>query len=230
MPTKLELCKQLHQELKIAGTLSTTVGNIGQLDRLCNAIIKADRFIQFLYTDWEFLWREWENTLVEDIGSYTAPAGIGAFDENSFWIDAGTTDAYKITYADYKMWRDKLRHLYTATADEPDFVVIKPDNKVVFVPTPNSVCAGKVVTADYWLAPVDLVDDGQISLIPEQFHDAIVAMGKYYYGEYMQNSELQNSAIQQYSPILKKLEAHSLPGRFDDNKNQASFPLTITVE
>jgi hypothetical protein len=230
MPTKIELCQQLHQELKIAGTLSTTVGNIGQLDRLCNAIVKADRFIQMLYTDWKFLWREWENTLVEDKSSYSPPQGIGAFDENSFWLDAGTEEAYKINYADYKRWRDELRHIYTESDSEPFYVVIKPNNSVIFTPTPNSVAAGKVVTADYWLAPVELKDDGQISLIPEQFHDAIVAMGKYYYGEYTQNSELQYSALQQYTPILKKLEAHSLPGRFDDNKNESSFPKTIVVE
>ena len=229
MSTKLELCKQLHQELKIAGTLSTTIGHVGQLDRLCNAIIKADLFIQLLYTDWKFLWREWENTLVEDIGSYTAPSGIGAFDEASFWVNAGSTDAYRLEYADYKKWRDDLRHTYTESG-EPYYIVLKPNGSVMFTPTPDSTAAGKIVTADYWLAPVELKDDNQISLIPEQFHDAIVAMGKYYYGEYTQNSELQNSAMSQYLPVMKKLEAHSLPGRFDENKSEPSFPRDIVVE
>lgn len=230
MPTKLELCQQLHQELKIAGSLSTTVGNIGQLDRLCNSIIKADRFIQLLYTDWKFLWREWENTLVADIGSYSGPTGIGSFDEASFWVGAGTQEAYQIEYYSYKQWRDELRHSYTETGDEPFYVVLKPNNSVVFTPTPNSTAAGKTVTADYWLAPVLLSDDSQVSLIPEQFHDAIVAMGKYYYGEYLQNSGLQGSAIEQFTPVIKKLEAHSLPGRLDDNKSDPSFQKTIVVE
>ena len=229
MPTKLELCQQLHQELKIAGTLSTTVGNIGQLDRLCNAIVKADRYIQLLYTDWKFLWREWENTLVENLGNYSAPSGIGAFDEASFWVNAGTSDAYPLEYVYFKRWRDELRHNYTE-ADEPFCVVLRPNNSVVFVPTPDSNSSGNIVTADYWLAPVGLADDSQMSLIPEQFHDAIVAMGKYYYGEYLQNRALQNSAMEQYLPIIKKLEAHSLPGRSDDNKSESSLHKVTRVE
>lgn len=229
MPTKLELCKQLHQELKIAGTLSTTIGHTGQLDRLCNSIIKADRFIQLLYTDWKFLWREWENTLVSDMGCYSPPSGIGSFDEGSFWVNAGTSDAYQLTYVDYKRWRDELRHSY-ADNDEPSFVVLKPNNSVCFTPAPDSSAAESIVYADYWLAPVNLKDDAQVSLIPEQFHDAIVEMGKYYYGEYLQNRALQNSAMEKYLPIIKKLEAHSLPGRFDDNKSEASLPKVMVVE
>lgn len=229
MPTKLQLCKQLHQELKIAGTLTTTIGQIGQLDRLCNAIIKADRFIQLLYTNWRFRWREWENTLVEGMGVYTGPDGLSSFDEVSFWVNAGTSEAYRLEYKDYKEWRDELRHNYTETGS-PAYVVIKPNNSIVFVPTPNDEAAGDVVTADYWLTHVQLTDDKQVSIIPEDFHDAIVAMGKYFYGEYTQNAELQNSAMQQYTPVMKSLEAHSLPGKHDDNKSEASFEMISRVE
>lgn len=144
MPTKLQLCQQLHQELKIAGTLSTTVGLTGQLDRLCNAIVKADRFIQGIYTDWKFLWREWENVLVVNTGDYAAPSGIGSFDESSFWVEAGADDAYPLQYMAYKLWRDELRHSYTE-ADEPAYVVLKPNGTVTFVPSPDSTSAGDTV-------------------------------------------------------------------------------------
>lgn len=229
MPTKLQLCQQLHQELKLAGTLTTTIGTIGQLDRLCNAVVKADQFIQGIYTDWEFLWREWEQVLIVSTGDYTPPSGIGSFDESSFWIDAGTEDAYPLGFMPYKTWRDDLRHAYTED-DEPSHVVLKPNGTVVFVPSPDSVSAGSTVTADYWLAPVLLSSDAQVSLIPEQFHDAIIAMGKYYYGEYTFNLGLQNSAKEQFAPILKQLESHSGPGKSDDNKSDPSIPMVTVVQ
>jgi hypothetical protein len=229
MPTYLELCQQLREEVGVAGTIATTVGQTGMHLRLINYIKKANRNIQRRKANWKFLSAEWSQALnVLGLGVFVPPDGLAMFDQTSFWLDAGTDDAVQLRYIDYKLWRDSYRHQFTEN-DHPAFVAIKPDGKVAILPTPSADYATSVITADYWRLPVELTDNAQVSLIPAQFHEIIVAQAKMYFAEHSHDTGLYNSAYVEFEEIYRELKSHSLPGNEDENKSQASELHAIEV-
>ena len=226
MPTFLQLCEQLREEVGVQGTISTVSGLTGMHLRLVNYIIKADKKIQRRKINWKFLWNEWEQAITSETGSeINPPAGLGMFDQTSFWLDAGTSDAVQLRYIDYKEWRDFHRHQYSET-NQPVYVAIKPNGKLAILPAPDD---DYPLTADYWRAPVPLVNSGQVSLIPEQFHDLIVAQAKIYFAERAHDSGLYQSAYVEHEDTYREMKAHCLPGNEDDNKSQSSISHVIEI-
>jgi hypothetical protein len=228
MATNLVLCQMLHQDVGVAGAIPTVIDQIGMLKRVVDYVNKANRKIQRRKTNWNFLWAEWDLTLVIDQSEYPPPDGIGAFDQTSFWVKAGTVNARQLTYIDYKEWRDFYQHMYT-DSNESAFVTIKPNGNIAVLPAPDSADAGSVMTADYWKAPVDLTADAQVSLIPEQFHDCIVSLAKVYFAEKAHDTGLYNSAYIEHEQTYKELKAHSLPGQAEERKSESSIPKVIEV-
>lgn len=229
MSTFLELCVTTHRECKVAGSISTTIGQTGRLLDIVNSVQKANRKIQRRRIDWNFLWSEWELTLVEDIGTYSPPTAIGSFDRDSFWLDAGTTDACPIEYVGWRRFRDTLKNEYTETG-EVSFIALKPNGQVSVLPVPDSDCAGSIISCEYWKAPVELTSDSQVSLIPPQFHDAITSQAKVYMAEKLSNSGLLASASVEHEQVYMALKTHSLPGNQRDGMSESDIPLVAVVE
>lgn len=229
MPTFLKLCQRLHQDVGAAGSIPTVVGQVGMLKRIVDYIAKANRKIQLRQTNWDFLWSEWDLVLIDGVSEYAKPDGLGAFDQTSFWVNAKTIDAIKLEYIDFKEWREFYQHTYTEL-DQPAFVAIKPNGMIAILPAPDSDSAGLTVTADYWRSPVDLVDNDQISLIPEQFHDAIISQAKQYFAAKAHDSGLFSSAQQEHEFTYAELKAHSLPGQSEERKSESSLFRSIRVD
>ena len=228
MATFLELCQQVHEECGIGGSISTVVGQTGMLRRVINWVAKADVKIQSRKSNWKFLWSEWEVELLDGYGEYFPPDNVSMFDENSFWKDVGTDDAIHMKFVKYNEYRDGLRQQYTES-DESEYVVLKPNGKLLFVPTPNADDASKYVSAEYWKSPVKLVSNDQVSVIPVQFHDLIVSQAKVYHAEYRHDTGAYNAAYIEHETRYPDLKAHSLPGQEDQNKSESTQPMTITV-
>lgn len=227
--TFLELCEKLREECGIAGTIATVTGQTGMHQRLIGYIQKANREIQSRKANWKFLWVEWTQVLSGvSGGELNPPDGLGMFDQTSFWVDAGTANAFPLEYVDHKEWRDSLRHQST-DLDQPAFVTIKPNGKVGIMPSPSTEYTTSILTADYWRSPVDLVSNGQSSLIPIQFHQIIVELAKMYWSEYAHDTGRYNAAFVSHDILYKALRSHSLPGNEDDGKSQASILNTIEV-
>lgn len=228
MATFLELCQQVHQECGVAGTISTVLNQTGMLKRVVDWVAKADMKIQSRKSNWKFLWAEWEVELLEGFSEYYPPDNLSMFDERSFWKDAGSDDAINMQFLDYKVWRDDLRHQYTEN-DESAYVFLKPNGRILFVPTPDSTDANKYVTAEYWRSPIKLVNNNQVSVIPVQFHDLIVSQAKLYHAEYRHDTGAYNAAYVEHETRYPDLKAHSLPGQEDQNKSESTQPMTIIV-
>ena len=227
--TFLEMCEKLRQECGIAGTISSVSDQAGMHGRLIGYIQKANREIQLRKANWKFLWNEWSQALSGVTGGEVAPPdGLGMFDQASFWVDAGTDDAFPLKWIDHKKWRDEYRHQYTDT-DQPVFVTIKPNGRVAILPSPSADYTSKTLTADYWRAPVELVSNAQVSLIPEQFHQIVVAQAKMYWAEYSHDTGRYNSAFVEHERLYMELKAHSLPGTEDDGKSESSLSHVIEV-
>jgi len=196
------------------------------LKRTVDSISKANRSIQRRKTNWKFLWNSWELTTVAGTSIYAGPTGLGSFDETSFWKGVGTTDAQKVTFIKYKDFREVHRQAYI-TSDEVQFITLQPDGRVKLLPTP--VSSGEIITGEYWRKPVDLTSDAQISLIPEQFHDIIIARAKVYMAEMKSNNGWYQAGMVEFDDIYAQLKAHSLPGYEDDNKSESSISRVIEV-
>lgn len=228
MPTFLELCQQMHSDCKVGGTIASVTGQTGMLLRVVNDIKKANRKIQRRKSNWKFLWAQKELTLVNQ-SVYTPPDNLSLLDEQSFWAKAGTSDARHIKYVDWKTWRDVYQHQFTEE-DEVAFVTVRPDGNLAVLPHPDTTDQGTVITFDYWKSPVDLSANSQVSVIPEQFHDAIITQAKQYFFERMHNTGRFNAAYSEHELIYAELKAHSLPGQEEERKSEASNPMVITVE
>ena len=226
MSTFLELCEKLREECGIAGTIPSVIGQTGMHARLIGYIQKANRKIQSRKINWKFLWNEWSTTLSS--GELTPPDGLAMFDQGSFWVDAGTSDAFPLRYLDYRTWRDMARQQFIDVG-QPVCVTVKPNGKVGISPPPDSTYVSSTLTADYWRQPVELVSNNQVSVIPTHLHQIIVAQAKMYWAEYAQDSGRYDAAFVEHEDLYRDLKAHSLPGMEDDGKSESSTPMTIEV-
>ena len=233
MPNFLQLCQQLREEVGVAGVISTTVGQTGMLLRLINYVVKADRDIQRKKNNWKFLWGHWSQLLnnlsvTADYGDspLIVPDTIARFDEDSFWIDAGTTDAYQLEFVQYEAFKDLYRN-YLTDPSSPAIVTITPDSKVVIYPVPAGNTS--VLTAEYWKKPIPLANDNQVSAIPETYHDIIVARAKMYYADKAHDYVMSSNALDEFKTLYLELRTNSLPGWEDDGKSQSSSQHVIEI-
>ena len=229
MATFLELCQQLHREVGVAGSITQVTGQTGHLLRLVEYIKKANRKIQLRKGNWNFLWGQWDLTTVASTSTYSGPDSLGSFDESSFWYQSGSSDAQKMGFIEYREYRDAYKNVYLDSG-MPQFVTIRPDGKVLLIPTPSSTYASKTISADYWKSYVDITANGSLSPIPSQFHDIIVAQAKVYWAEKVHDNGLYQAAIIEHEDLYTALKAHSLPGKQDENRSESSLSRVITVE
>ncbi len=229
MMTFLEICRTVAMRVNIGGALVSAENQTGLQQKLVDFVAKADIDIQMQYTNWRFLQREWDLTLVQDQSVYTPPDSARDFDKESFWLDPGTSDAQKLQHVDYKEWRSLLRHSYYES-DEPLFCVVNPDNTVRIVPAPCHECAGRMVSCDYWLKPVKMTNNSDVSLIPEQHIETVVIpLAIMYFAENRHDTGWYNSSFIAYSNGMRILKAEQLPGWHDDNMSESTTPLVIEV-
>jgi hypothetical protein len=229
--TFLELCKQVRAEFGYSGTGPITVTNqTGQMALLVALVAKADLEVQLLWKDWRFLWAAFEFATVANQRDYSIanvagwPADISHYDPHSFVLDAGTNTESPLESFPYQDYRDR-RHQSTGT---PGQVVIKPDNALVLTPTPNAIYT---VSFDYWRRPARMTANADISPIPEQFHDIIVARAKMMLAESDGAADIFQIASGDYLNLLARLQAHSLPGHSQTGGfSQLDEPLVMTAD
>jgi len=224
--TFLDMCQNVSRDQNTGGSLSTVSGQIGLFDKLVNFVAQADYDIQKLSTNWKFLLKEWELLTVLGQALYDPPSDIGDFDTQSFWIFAGTTDACHLEYADYKEWRDNLRHSYL-TNDDPCFVTLKPSGGVLLSPAPDT--NGDKITCDYWRRPVRMVNDSDISIIPEMYLATVESLAKMYLAENRHDNGWYQSNFAKFQTGLLDLNSGQLPGQENESKSEADEPMIIRV-
>lgn len=216
--TYLEICKQVRGEIGYSGTGPITVLNqVGQMALLVSLVAKADLEVQLLWKDWRFLWASYSFATVANQKSYSIanvagwPTDISVYDPHSFVLDAETTTEQTLGVMDYQDYRDQR---FSASKDAPALVVIQPDNGLILTPTPDDIYT---VSFDYWKRPAKMTANADVSPIPEQFHDIIVARAKMMLAEAEGASDVFQVAANDYATLLGRLQDHSLP-----NKNQTA--------
>lgn len=211
MSTFLTLVQDLHREVGAAGTAPSTVANQrGEALRLLNYIKEADSEIQELWMNWKFLFANpsFSQTATTSVAAMSAPAGIGMWDLSTFkLLPVGETLPQQFPAYEYE---DVKTEILDPTPGLPWRVIVMPDNSLKLDSVPNN---SHTVLADYFKAPVALAANGDISLIPERYHGAILGAAIKKYGEFEGAAEMMTKGQNMYDAYYDKLETHQLPNR-----------------
>lgn len=209
--TFLQFCQTVRRECSVSGTGPTAVtGQTGILDKIVNWVADADQELQGRWFDWDFLhFPTWTHNTISGTATVAAPADLGTWDRESFFLDYSTANHKKLNVLDYKAWRATMRQ-GVQTNQKPDAVIILPDNSLRLQSPPDGVY---VLSADYWKRPVKMVDATDTSPVPEEYERIIVARAKIAYGEDRSVGEILASAQVEYDDLLDKLEAKYLPNQ-----------------
>lgn len=221
--TFLQLCVTTRRECGVtsSGPASVT-SQTGILEKVVNWVADADREIQGLWFDWDFLHvGTWSSNTIANTASVAAPADLGVWDEESFYLDYSTNDYKQLTVLDYKRWRKEQRQ-GVKTSQQPDSVIIMPDLSLTLESPPDDVYS---LTADYWKRPARMTANSDTSPIPEEFEKIIVARAKIAYAESQGVGEILASATIEHDILLDKLESKYLPSQ--KGRRRAEAPMMV---
>jgi len=219
----LTLVQALHTETGASGVAPATVLNqTGENARLVNWIIRADYKIQNKWINWKFLRSTWTtgNVTSDGVATLAKPATLKTWDLSTFKITyPGETVAYPIQAVEFE---DVKNEVFTTDTGVPSRVIIMPDDSVQFDPVPDGAYT---ITADFYLKPVRLAANTDISLIPEENHDdAILGRALMYYGNYENAQEIKTQGQEMYAEGLVELENHQLPNKnYSRNRTGGGF-------
>ena len=189
----------------------STVSQTGEMAELVTWIQAAYQDIQNLRPNWRFMQGEFSFSMIAEIKVYT-PISAG-IDDLAIWLtddirvysDAGDEDA--ITYEPWADFR-AVRDIGTIPAGRPTHFSIKPDNSIVFWPTPDDAytCRG-----EYIVTPDELDGNTDTPIIPAQYHMLIVWRALVQYGAALAADEKYNHASLEYRRLMRAMEATQLP-------------------
>lgn len=240
MPTFLELVQQTRQSCSVAGNgPSTVTGQVSEYARLVEYVQLAHEEIQLKWFDWLFLWKEGAFDTIASQGSYllsdsSSMGGSGNvisdFSKLVKYNPASGRSGPKIwisgtTPLEYIPWSDYDHSAYTSEG-KPSAFTIKPNGAFQMLPTPDAAYA---ITFEYYKTPTVLVDDSDLSPIPERFHRVIVARAMVLYGNYESAPEVKTDGMERYQEALDQLEADQLPSS-SEYRYSANNDFQITVQ
>jgi hypothetical protein len=210
--TFLELVQALHSEVGAAGAgPSTVVNQVKENARLVNWIKRADLRVQNKWINWKFLRAEFTTNNVTSAGVATlsAPAILKTWDLDTFKIlYPGDTEYSDIDVVEYEETKGEV---LTTSQGAPSRVIIMPDNSLKFDPVPDGVYT---VQADFYMKPVALVNNTDISAIPEEYHlSAVLGRAMIYYGNFENAPEIKLQGQELFSEGLAEMENHQLPNK-----------------
>lgn len=221
--TFLELVQKSALECGEANTPSTVVGQTNDYLQHVRFIQDADVEIQGLWFDWDFLHVDsWTANTVAGTAAVSAPADIGVWDTDSFYLDYSTATYKKLAPLDYREWRKNYRN-GVKTNQKPSRIVVMPDQSLTLEAPPDDVYA---LTADYWKKPAKMTADDSTSPIPEEYERIIIAKAKIAYGERYAASEVLQAGQIEYDFLLDKLESKYLSNQIGRRMGGGA---TITV-
>ena len=208
--TFLELCKAARRACDISGSGPVSVlGQVGELENLVEWVALADQETQSRWFDWDFLHvSTWSTNTIIGVATVIAPADIGTWDEESFYLNYTTASNQSLSVLDYRAWRKAFRQGVKVNS-KPSSVVIKSDLSLVLESPPDAIYS---LSADYWRRPVKMAANTDTSLIPEEYERIIISRAKMMYAEFSGSGVLLSSAQIEFDDLLDKLEAKYLSG------------------
>uniref|UniRef100_UPI004047D4EE phage adaptor protein n=1 Tax=Rheinheimera sp. TaxID=1869214 RepID=UPI004047D4EE len=203
--TFIELCQRVRQESGISGSGPVTVVNqTGILAKVVEWVRQADLDIQRLQNDWSFLWSMTDTTLTTDVRQY-AMADLGL--NNVSRIKQLNIGNQKLTEIPWELFRQR-GYLGMNDRQQPTVYTFRPDGILSVFAVPNS---NYPLSVEHYNLPQPLLLDGDVSLIPERFHDIIMHKALMYYASHEEDGNLLQVSSMRYENVLNELASACLP-------------------
>lgn len=218
MATYLQLCNSLIRKCGISGgSIGSVSGQTGEMLRVVNWIDEAYRQIQLVQPNWNWMRKQCSFSTVASQGSYT-PAQAGASDVSNWKTDsfrcyvtsAGVRSEMFLDEVEYDSFRDtyifgNLRLSYS----RPTVIAFGPDYSVNLGMAPDS--SDYTIVGEYYCTTQYLTLDGDIPLMPAQYHDIIVHRAMVMYGMYESAQEVVAEGTNLYNAMIRRLGRDLLP-------------------
>lgn len=189
----LELCKEVRRESAAASDGPSTVsGQVGIYAKMVAWTKLSYRMIVDSHRDWAFLWNRVSAPIIAEKQEHTR-AELGIADAKLIWMIRvlGGQPLRKITWEAYRSSREDRTDVGVPT----EYAEL-PNGALVFYPWPS---AGTQLKFEYQRIAPDLTVDGDVPLIPAEFHDAIVWQAVLLCATDQENPALQNRAAAIYN-------------------------------
>lgn len=221
MSTFLQLVQDLHREVGAAGVKPAAVtSQTGEAERLVGWIKEADLYVQNLWSDWKFLWDQFDtgNVTTASVNSLSKPANFGHWDFETFRIiEPGQTESNPIDVVEY---HDIRGETLDTSESIPNRVIVMPDDNLQFEPVPD---AAYTILADYYAEPTPLAANADVSAIPEKYHPVILGRAMILYANHENAPEIKDQGSEIYIEQLARLENKQLPNKKDARFKSGGF-------
>lgn len=232
----VDLTERLRYECGVSGTQLTTVQNLnGELLRLRNWIRDAWQELQQERTEWKFMRRQFSFDTVAGTQSYSLATvqavnsniDIDLYRQDSFSLDLATAADRAQEQPLGMMGYDHFRNMYIVgyPASDPTrwqrpMTASIDDAKTIwFGPAPD---LSYRIRGECWINPQILVDDADVPIMPDKYHNVIVYRAMKKYAGYESANDVRVRASQEGSvPELtlfnEQLPQVTIDGGFDSN-------------
>ena len=172
--------------------------------RIVDWVSQSAYEIESMWDDWLFLWGQYETQTIINTPDYSGPNDLSSWD-----LESATIDGARLVNTDYRVFRDSIQS--AGEAGIPSVVTLLPSNALRLYPTPDS--AAYTLNIDYWKAPVKMINPTDTSPIPERYERIIVARAKMSYAGEEGAAVMLESAANEYSFLLSRLQMDQLRGQ-----------------
>lgn len=231
--TFLQLCQDIVADLGIAGgTLPSVSGSLNrEQQNICNWVARSDLYIQNLWSDWSFLY--YLDTAVACVAGSdqvtTSPpawaANIQSYDLESLWISPGTGITQRIRWMDWKQFYPMYQVRPKDTQIIPTFFSIDPSGQIWLS---QFMAQDAAFTMQYWCVGNRMVNNGDMSRVPDNFDTIITERAKIIYATRENAPEILSGASAEMNDQLDKMQAYCLAdnvaGRKSRNNRTTVFP------
>lgn len=205
--TFLELCKRVRQDTGISGDGPASVtGQTGILDKIAVWVKTANNEIQLEKTDWRFLWRLGTGLTTAQKGEYF-PADFGIVN-----LRAISSAHYGNAELTQKDWQWYMNNVLSANRQDEvglsNYIIVRPDNKVLLWPTPSEQ---RTLTVNYYRTPVQINQNNDVPVLPEEYHEAIVCLALVKYGNSEEDNYLEQTKRMEYKQWINRISQTQSP-------------------
>lgn len=217
--TYLEIVQEVCRLAGITNTggPTTTVGQTGDYRKAIQYVTMAHEEIQNKYFDWDFLWGHSTFNTSASLANYAGASDLGIWDIQRIFYDGEKLDVLQ--------WQDYVPE--TLTNSEPDSLVLRPDNNLLVVPTPDDAYT---ITYDYFKMPKVLSANTDEPYIPARFQMAIVGRALMLHGMFESSQVALEMGADIYNQVMPQLENHQLSRRQQTHGRSESMPITVIAE
>lgn len=203
--TFLELCKRVRMESGISGEITSVTGQQGIYAKLVMWVKQADLDIQRMHPDWTFMWRSVVHNLQVGVRDYL-PGDLGIqLVRESLSFQLGK-DYLQIV--DWGRWMKEFNLRLVDSPAQPSVVTQRPDGHFVFDRIPDQEYS---LTITYITKPTAMTGNDSTSVIPSEYHEAIVHRALYLYAKQEEDQYLMQSASLEFENITSQMAAEYLP-------------------